>query len=197
MRTTFIIVILVLTSCADAPVSKAKHFERNLPDTSKTWCGRQTMQTFLVTRQFENKLKLNSLQNGVAGTEFRIWNLSGSLDPQCLTILRSTNQNWFLRRLKFNYSRPDSLLYDTESAFALTNIDSLDFVKLWHLNSQSDLINGDQFGCTDSNVIFIELSDWSRYRFSWYNCPSINRCKDSVFMRINEMLDRINKISKR
>jgi len=198
MRNFLIIALLTIASCVNEPASKARHFSTNLPDTSTTWSGRRTRETFLTTRQFEKKLKLNSLQDGTLQTEFRIWNFSGSVDPQGLTILRSTiNQNWQLRQLTFNYRNPDSLISDINFTFNLNSSDSLQLDRLWHLNSQSDLKNGDQFGCLDGNIIFIELSDWNRYRFCWYNCPSINRDRNPVFLEVTELLNTIHKFSDR
>ena len=121
MRNFIIITLLALTSCGDAPVSKARHFTRNLPDTSATWSGKRTQETFLVTRQFEKKL----------------------------------------HQLTFNYRNPDSLISDTNFIFKITLADSLQLDKFWLLNSQSDLTNGDQFGCLDGNTIFVELADWN------------------------------------
>lgn len=198
MRNLIIIALLTIASCVDAPVSKARHFIRNLPDTSATWSGKRTQQTFLITRQFEKKLKLNTLQDGLLGTEFRIWNFRSSIDPQGLTIIQSTTtQNWQLRQLTFNYRNPDSLISETNSTFKVTPADSLQLDKFWQLNSQSDLKNGDEFGCLDGNTIFVELADWNRYRFSWYNCPFINRDRDSIFQEVNELIHLINKFSHR
>ena len=198
MRNLLFIVVLILTSCGDPPVSKARHFVRNLPDTSTSWSGKRTAETFLLTRQFEKKLKLNSLQDGMLGTEFRIWNFRSSVDPQGLTIIQSTtNKNWQLHKLTFNFRNPDSLISETKLAFKVTSADSLQLNKFWHLNSQSDLKNGDEFGCLDGNVIFIESADWNRYRFSWYNCPFINSDRDSIFQEVNELIHLIDKFSAR
>ena len=192
MKISLTVITFFLISCGDPPVSKAHQFQRNLPDTSKSWSGQKTAETFHVTRKFEHEIELFSLIDGPMQTEIRIWNLSASYDPQSLTILQQADSiSWLLRRVNFFYKKPDSIVSDLSKKIPAQVIESLRVNRLWDLKSQSDLKNGDSFGCVDGSVKFIEIADFNRYRFSWYNCPFINKDRDSIFFEVLEFTEKI------
>jgi hypothetical protein len=71
--------------------------------------------------------------------------------------------------------------------------DSMNLSNFWNLGSQSDLKDGDSYGCLDGVDVFMEIADPARYRFMWYRCPDLNKHKDSAFL-LSKMLVPENEI---
>jgi hypothetical protein len=187
MRILQILGLLFLASCGSRSSEPQSEFRQNLPDTSKSWAGQMTREAFLQTRKLERKLNMTSIINGINGEELRIWGLSGSYDPQSLTILSKADmQGWNVRQVSFYHSRNDSISKDFT-----TPIQSFPFDDYWNLASQSDLANGDDYGCMDGGDVFIEIANASKYRFMWYRCPDINEKKDSTFYQVTELRRKV------
>lgn len=196
MKTIKILGISLLASCGSQSVEDVNEFRRLLPDTSKTWAGQMTRNDFHLTRNLEKKFHLQTLTNGTKDTELRIWNLSGSYDPQSLNILRqSSTDKWSLRTLSYYRTKSDSVIADYTRPIRSASIDSVNLSRFWAIPSQSDLTKGDSYGCMDGGTLFIELADETKYRFLWYNCPDINKSKDSVFVFATELVKRLNVIA--
>ena len=187
MRTLQLLGFLFLASCVN-PVSEPKaKFRHILPDTSKSWAGQMTREAFHQTRKLECKLKVRTLAKGIKGEEIRIWELSGSYDPQSLTILsKAGTEGLNIRQVSFYNTKNDSISSDVTKP-----IENFLFDDYWNLASQSDLTNGDNFGCTDGGDVFIEMANDSKYRFMWYRCPDINEKKDSTFYHVIELRKKI------
>lgn len=195
MKMLKIIGSFLLTSCGGYPVEHAAKFRHILPDTSKSWAGRMTREEFYLTRNLERKLNLRSLTQGVTNTEVRIWNLSGSYDPQVINVLyRLNNEEWGLRTILFNRSKDDSIYTESRRRINSDRMDTFNFNQYWNLPSQSDLSAGDSYGCIDGGNVFMEIADSTRYRFMWYRCPAINKDKDSVFLLVNELPNKLHEL---
>jgi hypothetical protein len=192
MKTFIIIALFIISSCGSRPVEQVG-FRRILPDTSKSWTGRMTRDVFQQTRILESKLDLPTLAKGIKNDELRIWNLSGSYDPQVVQILYRLNEDqWVLRAISFYHSKDDSITVDSKRLISSDRMDSFDFNQFLNLPSQSDLKAGHSYGCMDGGDVFIEIADSIRYRFMWYKCPDIHKNKDSVFLLVNQLTEKIN-----
>lgn len=196
MRTLILLVLLFLASCCGQSVEKNTRFKRLLPDTTKTWSGQMTRDSYNSTRDFEEKLHLESVLNGTTSQEIRVWNLSGSYDPQVLFILKKDSADWWrLRTLAFRQTKADSIYFDHTRSIRSGSIDSLNLDRYWQLASQSDLKAGDSFGCLDGEDVFMEIADSVKYRFLWYRCPTINKLKDSAFFLASELTKKLKRLS--
>ena len=192
MKTLKLIGLLFLAACGRHSSDPQTTFKQILPDTSKSSSGRMTRETFHQTRKIEQKLDLISLLNGSNNEEIRIWRLSGSYDPQSVTILAKLKTDaWHLRQLTFNHSKNDSITSDVTRQLPSKVINTLNLISYWNLPSQSDLKTGDAYGCMDGSDVFIEMANTAKYRFMWYRCPDINETKDSAFHRVFELRSKI------
>jgi hypothetical protein len=195
MRTLILPVLLFLASCCGQSVEKNTRFKRLLPDTTKTWSGQMTRDSYNSTRDFEEKLHLESVLNGTTSQEIRVWNLSGSYDPQVLFVLKKDSADWHLRTIAFSQTKADSIYSDQTRSIQSGTIDCLNLDRYWHLASQSDLKAGDSFGCLDGEDVFMEMADSVKYRFMWYRCPSINMLKDPAFFLASELTSKLKRLS--
>jgi hypothetical protein len=187
MKTLQLLGLLILASCGNLKSEPQAEFRQIVPDTSKSWAGQMTREAFHQTRKLERKLNVRSITNGIKGEEIRIWGLSGSYDPQSLTILSNADtRGWNVRQVSFYYSKNDSISKDITKPIQSFPIDDY-----WSLASQSDLANGDDYGCMDGGDVFIEISNASKYRFMWYRCPDINEKKDSTFYQVTELRRKV------
>lgn len=186
----------MLSSCVSQPGEHKTDFKLIFPDTSKSWAGQVTREDFHLTRDLEGKLHLQTLTKGTKTTELRIWNLSGSYDPQSLNILRkSGTDQWSLRTISFYRFKGDSLVADYTRTIHSVAIDVLNLNRYWTMPSQSDLTKGDSYGCMDGSNIVIEMADSLRYKLMWYRCPDINKSKDSVFLLANELASKLDSVA--
>lgn len=193
MRPKFSIILFLFISCGNRQDKVSVEFNRILPDTSKTWSGRMTGEAYRQTRSFEKSLKLENLINGSFQDEIRVWYLQSSHDKNVLFIAKIDSlKKWSLRTISFYKNKSDSIYADYSKTLRHSSADSLNFSKLWKIKSQSDLANGDTYGCMDGEDIFIELSERNKYRFLWYRCPEINKNKDSVFLTAWTLADRLD-----
>jgi hypothetical protein len=183
---------LFLASCGNRTSEQQTAVRLILPDTSKSWAGQMTRYASDQTGKLEKKLNLRSITNGIKGKEIRIWELSGLYDPQSLTILsKGDNEGWNLKQVSFYQAENDSV-----SSVVTKPIENFPFDDYWNLASQSDMRNGDDYGCLDGGDVFIEMADVANYRFMWYRCPDINEKKDSTFYRVDELRKKITGLIK-
>ena len=91
--------------------------------------------------------------------------------------------------MSFYQSKNDSISKDITKP-----IQNFPFDNYWRLASQSDLPNGDAYGCMDGQDLFIELANASKYRFMWYRCPDINEKKDSIFFQVTELQRKVTEL---
>ena len=190
--------ICVLTSCGSQSVDRTKSFNANFPDTSKTWAGRETRQDLHFIRNIEGRFQLPTLTTKSNNTEIRIWRLSGSYDTQSLSILhQSTTNKWSLRTITFDRTKFDSIVADYTRPIPADLIDSLRLERYWNMPSQSDLTDGDKYGCMDGSDVLIELANSKSYELKWYRCPDINKSKDSVFLLASELTSTLNAIAEK
>lgn len=196
MRTLILIGIFFLASCDNQSAESTAVFERHIPDTTKSWAGQMTKESYREVKRLEDKLGLYTLSYGVDNIEFRLWNFSSYYDPQVLFILKSDSTNeWNMRTIEFYKSKGDSIYTDYSRKIRQSAVDSLSLNRYWTLPSQSDLKLGDSYGCMDGGDVFVELANSAKYRFMWYRCPDINKHKDSVFLTANDLADRLNALS--
>lgn len=186
----------MLASCHNQHDSAKVEFNRSIPDTSKTWAGRMTRYAYNQTRQFENSLKLQKLVDGTIQDEIRVWYLSGSYDPQVVFIVKTDSlNNWTLRIVSFYRTKSDSIYADDSRVLRQGSVDSLALHKYWKLTSQSDMLNGDSYGCRDGEDLFIEMSSKTKYQFMWYRCPEINKDKDTAFRFAAALANRLDALT--
>jgi hypothetical protein len=196
MRTLLLIAVFFFASCDSQSGDTTIDFVRQIPDTTKSWTGRMTGESYHEAKRLETKLGLPTLSNGAINTEIRVWNFSGSYDPQVLFILKNDSTNgWQLRTISFYKTKGDSIYADYSRTIRHSTVDSLNLNRYWTLASQSDLKAGDSFGCMDGGDVFVELSSSAKYCFMWYRCPDINKDKDSVFLLANHLANRLNALA--
>ncbi|MCF1715980.1 hypothetical protein L0U88_15170 [Flavihumibacter sp. RY-1] len=196
MRLPIAILLFFFASCRNQGDTGINALSRVIPDTSRTWAGRMTRDAFSQTRTFEKSLKIGSLIDGTANDEIRVWYLSGSYDPQVAFIAKPDSfSKWTLRIISFYRTKVDSTYNDYSLVLRHTSVDSLNLNKYWTLTSQSDLQNGDDYGCMDGEDIFIEMSNRMKYRFMWYRCPEINKSRDSVFLTASNLANRLDALA--
>ncbi|OQP45309.1 hypothetical protein A4R26_32365 [Niastella populi] len=75
MRTLILLVLLFLASRCGQSIEKNTRFKRLLPDTTKTWSGQMTRESYNSTRDFEEKLHLESVLNGTKSQEIQMTSL--------------------------------------------------------------------------------------------------------------------------
>jgi hypothetical protein len=193
MRILFLPGLFYLASCNTQPAEKAVPFQRQIPDTTKTWAGQMTKKSYDKAKGLEGKFGLKTLLDGTKNTELRVWNFSGYYDPQVVFILKNDTVNgWQLRTVSFYQTKGDSIYADYTRLIRDSAVDSLGFDRYWVLVSQSDLKAPDSYGCSDGGDVFVELANSSRYRFMWYRCPDMNKNKDSAFLLANELTNRLD-----
>jgi hypothetical protein len=193
MKLSFAIGLIFLASCREQNVTANVEFSRSIPDTSKTWAGRMTRDAYNQTRRFEETLKLAKLTDGTQRDEIRVWYLSGSYDPQVLFIAKADSLNrWTLRTVSFYRTKSDSIYADYSRFLRQSSVDSLHLNTCWQITSQSDLPQGDSYGCVDGEDLFIEIANQRKYRFMWYRCPDINKDKDTVFLAAANLANRLD-----
>lgn len=196
MRNLIILGVFFLSSCGSNPVETVTEFRRLIPDTTKSWSGRMSRDYYHFTRQLEQKLNLPSLLNGTKNQEFRVWNLSNAYDPLDLFILKEDSiDKWTLRTLSFYHANGDSIGTDYTRLVRQDFIDSMNLSNFWSLGSQSDLRDGDSYGCFDGGDVFMEIADSARYRFMWYRCPDLNKHKDSVFLLSSMLVIKLDELT--
>jgi hypothetical protein len=193
MKLLFAIILIFFASCSDQNETANMQFSRSIPDTSKTWAGRMTRDAYNETRSFQKTLKLTKLIDGTERDEIRVWYLSGSYDPQVLLIAKADSLNrWTLRTISFYRAKSDSIYADYSRVLRQSSVDSLHLNKYWQLTSQSDLPQGDTYGCVDGEDLFIEMANRKKYRFMWYRCPDINKDKDTVFLAAANLANKLD-----
>jgi hypothetical protein len=135
------------------------------------------------------------MSNGTQNIEFRFWDLSSFYNPQTVFLLYNDPSNkWALRVIKYLVSNRDSVISDNSKSVKDTLIQNLNLKQYWQLPSQSELSNGDNFGCVDGNTILLEMSDSIRYKYILFRCPDIHAAKDSAFYWINQLGSRLRNI---
>lgn len=72
----------------------------------------------------------------------------------------------------------------------------LNIDKFWTLNSQSEMYNGDSFGCMDGNTVLLELSDASTYKYILFRCPEIHAARDSAFYNVAKLSGDLSALAK-
>jgi hypothetical protein len=196
MRTLIILGSLFFASCGSDSGDTTFRFQRIIPDTTQSWAGQQTKESYRGINRLEGKLRLNTLSDGTANTEVRVWNFSSSYDPLVLFILRKdSSDGWHLRTISFYKAKGDSIYADYSRTISQSAVDSLNLNRYWTLASQSDLKAGDSYGCMDGGDVFVELASLAKYRFMWYRCPDINKDKDSVFLFANNLTNRLDALA--
>jgi hypothetical protein len=196
MRDLLLIGLFFLTSCGSQSGGTIHSFEQHIPDTTKSWAGRMTKESYQEAKRMEAKLGLPTLSDGTNNIEIRVWNFSGSYDPQVLFILKDDSTNgWHLRIVSFYKTKGDSIYADNSRMIRQSAVDSLNLNRYWTLTSQSDLKAGDTYGCVDGGDVFVELADSLKYQFMWYRCPDINKDKDSVFLLAHLLTDRLDALA--
>jgi hypothetical protein len=68
--------------------------------------------------------------------------------------------------------------------------------QIWLLPSQSEMINGDSYGCTDGYSLLVELSNKSKYKFLSYVCPDFHISKDTTFQNIVNFKQKVAELIK-
>jgi hypothetical protein len=196
MRVFLITGLFLLVSCGSKPGDTTLDFERHIPDTTKSWAGRMTKECYEETKRLEAKLGLHTLSDGTNTTEIRVWNFSGSYDPQVLFLLKNgSTKGWQLRTVSFYKTKGDSIYADYSRIIRQKAVDSLDLNRYWTLASQSDLKAGDTYGCMDGGDVLVELASPTKYRFMWYRCPDIHKEKDSVFLLANQLTNGLDALA--
>jgi hypothetical protein len=196
MRDLLLIGLFFLAACGSQSADTKVSFERHIPDTTKSWAGQMTRESYHEAIRLENKLRLHTLSDGTNNTEIRVWNFSGSYDPQVLFILKNDSTNgWSLRTLSFYKTKSDSIYADYSRTIRQSAIDSLNLNRYWTLASQSDLKAGDSYGCMDGGDVFVELASSTKYRFMWYSCPDINKEKDLVFLLADQLTNKLDALA--
>ena len=82
-----------------------------------------------------------------------------------------------------------------EKNVATSDFKDLNIEKMWTIPSQSEMKNGQAFGCNDGHAILIELSDKNRYKYSLYMCPDLQSTKDSTFGNVEYFIKTVNKLA--
>jgi hypothetical protein len=194
MRPLFIFLsaALLILSCREASRAPEPTVQRLMPDTAERWAGQQTGAALRLAKHYEQKFGLPSLQYGSA-TEVRLWYFSTAYDNQVLFRLREDRWgNWQLRTISFHRKGVDRIYADYSRQLRQSAVNSLLLSRYWGIPSQSEMKNGDQYGCVDGEEVLIELAEPNRYRPLWYRCPEINRDKDPAFLLAASLADRLD-----
>lgn len=184
-------------ACSNRPKEENFQISKLLPDSSNSFYAKQFHRDYLDTRRIQNLFTLNDISNGTDKIELRLWNISSTYDPQSIYILKqSKHDEWNLRVINYYRSLKDSITQETNMAFRGGLIDSLNLDKYWALPSQSEIKNGDDYGCMDGNTVLLELSDKRRYKYIVFRCPELHVNKDSAFYLINILHEGLRSLAK-
>lgn len=188
MRPLVFIATLLFVACHEKGSSGKFQVTKFIPDSTKSYYAKQFYEDYTRTRTIERLLDLATISDGSEKTELRLWNLSSSSDPQSIFILRKNRSDeWTLRVIRYYASSRDSVTSEIKMDFRNDAIAMLNVEQFWNVNSQSEMINGDSFGCMDGSTVLLELSDPSRYKYMLFRCPEIHVAKDSAFYYVSKL----------
>ena len=192
-------IAVTLASCisqqqTDEVISKTIH----IPDSLGTFYSRQEYNDYKKLKTISAQLKLDSLENDTSSLEIRVWSLSSYFNPQSVRILKKRNGKYLLSLITF-YVAPqnwetgkiDSIRPELRVQISSSDIEKLKIDSIWKLPSQSEMSNGDSFGCVDGSDLLLEMSNKVKYKYSFYRCPYILRERDKVFETIDIFSNKI------
>jgi hypothetical protein len=181
--------IILLPACKNNPSRDGGNFRAFYPDTSRTWAGQATGEDLRFVRILKREFGLPALTTGAQNSEIRVWRLESAFEPQTVHILRKlSSDSCELRTIKYARAGTDRLVSDNIMLIDGTVFDSLQFERYRLMPSQSDMPNGDSFGCMDGGSVLIELADTQSYTLKWYRCPRMHKASDSTFLLAAELI---------
>jgi hypothetical protein len=182
--------IILLPSCQNKPSRDAGNFRAVYPDTSITWAGQATGEDMRFVRMLEAEFGLPALITGTQNAEIRLWRLESAFDHQTIHILRKLSSDICeLRTIKYARAGTDRLVSADIMLMDGAVFDSLQFERYRLMPSQSDMPDGDSYGCMDGGSVLIELADTQSYALKWYRCPRMHEASDSTFLLAAELID--------
>jgi hypothetical protein len=196
MRPLLLIIIFFYAACHSGQDTKLSQIKKFIPDSTNSFYAREFYKDYKRTRQIEALFNLPDISDGTKNFELRFWSLSSFYDPQSIYILIKNKSDWNLKVIKYNSSSKDSITAETNMTFRDDFISKLNLERYWSLPSQSEMKNGDSFGCTDGNTILLELSDFSRYKYIGVRCPEMHVSKDSTFYWVNSLNKDLRSLAK-
>lgn len=185
MRSILLSTIFFFAACKSTPYSHL-HIEKIIPDSVGSYYAEQFHKDYLLSRKIVDSFKLQNISNGTKNQQVWFWDMSSSYDPQTIYILhRKSSDGWHLKVIKYYAFQKDSITSDVTKTINSNLFDTLNVDRFWKLPSQSQLKNGDKYGCVDGNTVLIEMADSTRYKYIFFRCPDIHADKDTAFYLVN------------
>ncbi len=181
--------IILLPACKNNPSRDGGNFRGFYPDTSITWAGQATGEDMRFVRSLEREFSLPALTTGAQNAEVRLWQLESAFDPKTVYIFRKlSSDSCELRTIKYARAGTNRLVSDDIMLMDGAVFDSLQFDRYRLMPSQSDMPDGDSYGCMDGGSVLIELADAKSYALRWYRCPRMHEASDSTFLLAAELI---------
>lgn len=190
--------IIFLPSCKNRPSLNTTNFKAIYPDTSSKWVGEATKEDMKYARALESKFNLSTLTAGAPNTEIRIWQFKSAFDPQTLHILmKLKSDSCEFRTIKYGSAGNNRLLSDHTILVNGAVFDRINLESYWLMPSQSDMPDGDRYGCMDGSSVLLELADIKTYAIKWYRCPAMHKSADNAFEMVSDMMANFHTLETR
>jgi len=200
-----IIFFLTLAACNNSNLQTQKVIPRsiNIPDTTNNWYAKLfDYPNYVRKTEITKQLNIEILEADTSNSEIRIWTIGSNYNPQTLTSLKNKNGIWTIAKLNYYLSfdnaktKVDSILTKgkIDKIISINEFNLLKTEQIWQLPSQSEMKNGDSYGCTDGYALLIEMSNKSKYKFSCYICPDLHVSKDTTFKTVVNFKQNISKL---
>jgi hypothetical protein len=177
----------------------------HIPDTTNNWYAKLFDYSYYITKtEIAKRLKLEPLEKDTSNSEIRVWIIGSNYDPQKIISLKKKNNSWKITEFNYYSSYKDSnsnVHIDSistqekiEKVVSQSAFDLLKTEQIWQLPSQSEMKNGDSYGCVDGYALLIEMSNTLRYKFLFYMCPSFHISKDSTFQIVSAFQHKLGNL---
>jgi hypothetical protein len=177
--------------------------EIHIPDSLKNYYAKVEYDYYKKIKVTSQQLKLVSLEKATSDLEIRVWSLHFNFDPQSICILKKEGDSYILSSFKFYLGQQnwesgkiDSVVKNKQVKLSISDFQNLKLDSIWKLPTQSEMPNGESFGCVDGSDVIIEMSNKSMYKYLFYRCPFILRDRDPIFEMINSFQGQIGSLLK-
>ncbi|MCU0352030.1 MAG: hypothetical protein MUF43_14570 [Flavobacterium sp.] len=205
---SIIIFSLTIIACNNPGLQTKKTIKKSvqIPDTTNNFFAKlYDYPNYQIKQELTRQLNLDTLENNKTNTEIRIWEIGSNYNPQTLFIIKKKDTIYSIQKIIFylNYNQVDrqikidsiSSTRSNEKFISQEQFNSLKTENIWHLNSQSQMTNGQNYGCKDGSVLLTELSNDTRYKFLFYLCPYFHIEHDTTFKVILTFHHKVEKLT--
>jgi len=205
-----LIILCIFFTCCDNNTIKTQESHPKIiiiPDTANNWYAKLfDFPYYQMKNETCNLLGLPLLENDTSEFVVRVWRIASSYNPQKIYLLRKIANTWTLSMVRYyqhfdelDRIKIDSISLQKDDPKVLTSIDieKLDLRKLWEIPTQSKMKDGGSYGCVDGYSLLIEISDRTKYKYTFHICPAFHASKDSTFMMVDQFDNKLKELANR